>query len=73
MKEKSQITPQVLKDYDAARYIGMSPAFLRQSRMHGDRASRTPGPPYVRVGRAILYRLIDLDRWLESNLNKRGV
>jgi predicted DNA-binding transcriptional regulator AlpA len=53
------------KSHEAARYIGMSDSWLRQSRM----ADRTDGPPFFRAGtRAIRYRRADLDRWLESRL-----
>jgi len=53
------------KSRDAARYIGMSDSWLRQSRM----ANRTEGPPFFRAGtRAVRYRRADLDRWLESRL-----
>src|SRR5919109_4221017 len=49
---------------EAAQYIGMSRSFLRQSRQDGIRANRTPGPPFVKVGRAIRYLVMDLDQWL---------
>ena len=54
----------VMNEREAARYIDLSVSFLRQSRMNGDRRSRTPGPPFVRIGRSIRYRVEDLDRWL---------
>jgi hypothetical protein len=50
----------------AARYIGLSRSFLRQSRMDGIRENRTPGPPFVRIGRAIRYLVDDLDAWLNK-------
>ena len=53
-----------LKDPEAARYIGMSESFLRQSRMDGIRENRTPGPPFVKIGRAVRYLKEDLDAWL---------
>ena len=60
----SQLQPP-FKSHEAARYIGMSDSWLRQSRM----ADRTDGPPFFRAGtRAIRYRRADLDRWLESRL-----
>ncbi|MEE9473839.1 MAG: DNA-binding protein, partial [Acidimicrobiia bacterium] len=33
----------------------MSVPFLRQSRMEGNRENRTPGPPFIKVGRAVRY------------------
>jgi predicted DNA-binding transcriptional regulator AlpA len=56
---------EILRDPDAARYVGMSESWLRQTRMLG----RTDGPPFIRIGtRAVRYRRRDLDRWLERRL-----
>ena len=55
-----------LNEQEAAIYIGMSTSFLRQDRMNGRRIKRTQGPPFVRVGRKILYLRDRLDTWLES-------
>jgi predicted DNA-binding transcriptional regulator AlpA len=33
--------------------------------MDGMRENRTPGPPFVKVGRAVRYLVEDLDAWLE--------
>jgi predicted DNA-binding transcriptional regulator AlpA len=56
----------VFKDPEAAIYIGMSESFLRQSRMDSIRENRTPGPPFVKIGRAVRYLRRDLDAWLEK-------
>jgi hypothetical protein len=34
--------------------------------MNGKRDSRMPTPPYVRLGRKVIYLRDDLDRWLEA-------
>ena len=47
-----------LSEADAARYINMSIFFLRQARVQGR------GPAFLRFGRAIRYRLSDLEAWL---------
>jgi hypothetical protein len=57
----------ILREQEAANYIGMSVSFLRQSRMNGNLPRRTPGPPYVRQGRSIRYLIEDLNNWLHSN------
>ena len=58
---------RALTDPQAARYIAMSVSFLKQSRMNGDRENRTPGPPFIKIGkRAIRYLREDLDAWLEQ-------
>jgi predicted DNA-binding transcriptional regulator AlpA len=54
----------VLSETEAAEYIGMSRAYLRAART---RERGTPGPPYLRVGRAIRYLVADLDVWLERH------
>lgn len=55
------ITPAALREPDAAKYIGLTPSFLRAARV-----GRCDGPPYIRVGRAVLYRRDDLDAFLQS-------
>jgi hypothetical protein len=57
---------RALNEVDASRYTRMSISFLRQSRMDGIREGRTPGPPFVKIGRAVRYLRDDLDTWLES-------
>jgi hypothetical protein len=42
----------------------MSRSFLRQSRMNGRRQNRTAGPPFLKIGRKVLYLVEDLDTWL---------
>jgi len=61
-------SPATLTEKDAARYIGMSVSFLRQSRCHGNRQNHTPAPPFIQIGRrAIRYKIDDLERWLDEN------
>lgn len=64
---KTMIDKRALTDEETARYIGMSESFLRQSRMNGDRLNRTPGPRYIKIGRAVRYLIEDLDDWLEEH------
>ena len=56
--------PSLLTEKQAAPYIGMSRSFLRQSRMNGRRQNRTAGPPFLKIGRKVLYLAEDLDSWL---------
>lgn len=65
--EKQKETVEMLTEREAARYIGMSRSFLSQDRMNGYRVNRTPGPDFVRLGRAIRYRRQDLDAWISKN------
>jgi hypothetical protein len=57
-------SPRLLTERQAAPYIGMSRSFLRQSRMNGERQNRTAGPPFLKIGRKVLYLADDLDDWL---------
>lgn len=67
-------SPAVLDEKGAATYIGMSPGFLRRARMTGRTKSGSTGPDFVRVpgGKAVRYRVVDLDAWLEANLHRAG-
>lgn len=49
-----------LSPAEASDRLGIAVGTLRNMR------SRGGGPPYVRVGRRIRYRLVDLDRWLDQ-------
>lgn len=55
-----------LTEAEAAEYIAMSRSFLRQDRINGHRKNRTPGPPYVKIGRSVRYLKEDLDKWLDT-------
>ena len=61
------ITPTALTEQDTAVYIAMSRSFLRAARMNGNRNGRAPGPPFVKIGRAIRYLRVDLDAWLQEH------
>ncbi len=57
----NEVTSPTLKDPEAARYIGMSESWLRQSRMRGN----PDAPPYIKIGKAVRYLKSDLDDWLD--------
>ena len=67
MMETQPVKRRLLTDPEAATYIGMSISFLRQGRMEGRRANRSPGPPFIRMGKAVRYDIQDLDAWLAAN------
>ena len=58
------IDKHTLTEKEAAAYIGMSTSYLRQDRMNGYREGRTPGPHFIKIGRAIRYLKEDLNQWL---------
>ena len=55
-------TAHSLTEADAAQYLGVSRAYLRQGR-----ARAKGGPPYCRFGRAIRYRATDLNAWIAAH------
>jgi predicted DNA-binding transcriptional regulator AlpA len=46
----------------ASRYTGLSQSTLEKRRLYGG------GPPFLKLGRLVRYRISDLDRWLDSQL-----
>jgi predicted DNA-binding transcriptional regulator AlpA len=60
------LTPRAFTELEAGAYIGMSRSYLAQSRMDGNRDSRTPAPPFIKIGRSVRYLREDLDQWLDA-------
>ena len=58
---------QTLDEADAAAFIGISVSSLRKARTAGPASARMPSPPYIRVGRRVLYRVTDLNAWLDAH------
>ena len=61
------VSPKFMDTRDAAIYPGWSASFLRKARMNGNLPSQTPGPPYYRVRQKGLYKIEDLDAWMENH------
>ena len=57
----------VLNEQEAATYIGMSISYLRQDRCYGAIGGRTPGPRFLKYGRAVRYRVVHLNEWLDQH------
>lgn len=58
LAQTDKSSPAALTDAQAARYIGMSISWLRQSRMRGG----PDMPPYIKIGRSVRYRAFDLEQ-----------
>ena len=54
----------VLDSKKAAEYLGVSESWLNHTRCGDPRRNR---PRYTKIGRRIVYRLSDLDRYLAEN------
>lgn len=57
----SQQTRDCVTEAEAAEKLGVSAAALEKWRLRGT------GPSFVRVGRRIRYRLVELDRFLDAH------
>ncbi|MDR0764627.1 MAG: hypothetical protein LBE65_03435 [Synergistaceae bacterium] len=67
--QSSNITPKMLNERDAAKYIGKSVSFLRTCRYKAKRGEMDTGPRYIRVrNKFILYPIKELDDWSSRRL-----
>lgn len=57
-----EIEQRLLTEAQAARYLGLSRAFLSRAR-----AENSDGPAFVRCGGAVRYDWRDVDRWIDTN------
>ena len=64
MRESNNV--RSLPEKDAATYIGLAPATLRQARCHGEQEGKTPVPKHIKIGRAVRYLKEDLDAFLDE-------
>lgn len=60
------VMPGIVDTKQAAEYLGLSPVTLTQWRTE-DR-----GPRYVKLERAVRYRLSDLDEWVDQRAHDAG-
>ncbi len=54
----------LLTPHDAAQFLALSRSWLAKLRLTGD------GPPYVKLGRQVRYRLSDLEAWLQGQVRR---
>lgn len=62
LQQRPVVTPVALNTHEAATYLGLSAPTLHRWRAAGT------GPRYAKLGGAVVYRVVDLDSWLESKL-----
>jgi hypothetical protein len=56
----------LLSEKEAAKFSGVSVAYLRRGRSQGTTGRRTPTPPFVRVEGRVFYRRADLAAWASA-------
>ena len=54
-------SPKRLRTPEAASHVGLASKTLEKWRVTGD------GPPFIKLGRAVVYDVRDLDEWLDGN------
>lgn len=54
------MTDRWVNTEEAARHIGLAVSTLQKARLYGN------SPPYSKAGRAVRYRLSDLDAWMAA-------
>ena len=52
-----------IKEPEAANFTGCSKAYLRLKRMAGQEG----GPPFIKIGRSVVYDTRDLESWLAQH------
>jgi len=55
---------RVISTIEAGRIVGLSESTLAKLRLNGN------GPVYCKLGRRVVHRLADLDRWLQSRTTR---
>lgn len=60
MRAKMTNVAKVVTTVEAARMLGLSASTLAKMRLNGN------GPIYCKLGRRVVYRLADLEQWLQS-------
>ena len=62
VREDNNMNTQLLDTRRASKHIGLAESTLEKMRVAGD------GPPYAKLGRAVRYRMCDLDSWAAARL-----
>ena len=65
--------PLAVSEFKASEITGFSVSYFRKSRSEGAPGNRTAGPPYVKDGKCVLYKVKDLLEWVEQLETRRVV
>jgi hypothetical protein len=60
------VHPQLIREAEAAAYLGLAPTTLARWRWRGDR-----GPKFVKLGSAVRYSVADLDIFIANGAVER--
>jgi len=62
LKETRMSYDPLLTPRDASAFLGLSGSWLAKLRLTGG------GPPFIKLGRQVRYRLCDLEAWLQAEV-----
>ena len=65
--DSNESVRRALNEAEAATFLGISTSSLRKGRMNGTRANHLAPPPFVRLGRRVVYLIDDLGAYLEKH------
>ena len=66
---KDQTKPVFLDEVQAAEYLSLSPQALRLWRKKREQGLEAPVIPFVKLGRLVKYRQVDIDQFLMEQLH----
>lgn len=58
------LPPRYLRTQEAARHLGVSPRTMEKHRIYGT------GPTYRKIGGRVVYKIADLDHWVDQGIRK---
>lgn len=61
---RGAIRPKVVCSREAARIVGLAESTMAKLRLNGN------GPLYCKLGRRVVYRISDLEQWLQSRTTR---
>lgn len=66
MEQQAKIEfPTLLTQQDLCTYLGKSGAWAERARLEGN------GPPFVKIGRSVRYRAVDVEDWIQSRMRRQ--
>ena len=71
MLHTDSATPLLVDERQAVAITGLSLSYFRKTRCDGAPGGRTQGPPFVRVGGRVFYRITDLQKWVDELSTQR--
>jgi predicted DNA-binding transcriptional regulator AlpA len=65
--------PPLVDDVTVSTMTGISTSTLRKARMTGATKTGVTYPPFVKVGRKVLYRTDDVRTWIDALCGKEAI